>query len=833
MVRLAPLLFLLLCVVGVANSQANELDSTKNDATSNQVMPEKSLNPFGRAITITSVFRTTERILGQIDVSIAANGDMTLPATAVLQLLDSLLPERVLADMKEQSQDNRLSDKQFELLGYPISLDPTTFELHIAIAIDETRTYPLSLSRGETNREYHQPSLISGYANIWLSGTRNASSETATDEKDEYSQAHRVESGLNIQHIRLNYNASLVDSHNHPAQFKRTATRLSTDFPSQGTRLTLGDINSSTAAFQGAVDVGGISITRNFTQIPTRNVRPTATQQFTLSRTSDVDVVIDGVTVQRLRLPAGRYDLNDIPLAQGSNDINLIIRDAEGNEEQINFSIATDASLLKQGEYEYVATVGAPVNTANDGKRDYEKDQLLWHGIVEAGITPSWTSSINGQYYNNNITIGTRQLVASHYGTTELSASYSQHDDNGKGHALRLSHSSPIELYDAIGLRVDSRYEYFSPQFSLATDISATQPSHQHYGLVSISRPLFDFFRIGVSTTYSKSYQGGNEALSLGSSFSGPIYNTAMTFGLNANYSQVIGGDDNVNASLNLSIPLDDTQRIVSRYQTNNHRTNIDYSYRRDTGNTGGLAINASILNDEETDADLNGSISYTANRYEISIDHNSRLDTLNSDFNRTDNSRIQVATALAFSGNKMAIGRTVGESFAIVSSHSNLEDNLISVDPTPNGSAKTKLQHGSHALVSDIVAYSPKLIRYEVENLPPGYDLGAGLFAINPRPGQGYQMKIGSDAIITLMGSLYDKETEQPIALVAGRAHKQGTEESIEYFTNRKGRFAVMGMSPGKWTLEIFTKPIQRIEVDVTETETMLIRKGVLYVDQ
>ncbi|MDN3683413.1 hypothetical protein QW180_01445 [Vibrio sinaloensis] len=88
---------------------------------------------------------------------------------------------------------------------------------------------------------------------------------------------------------------------------------------------------------QDAIDILGVGLTRDFTLIPTRNVRPKATQTFTLQRTSSVDVVIDGVVVQRLTLGAGSYNLNDIPLAQGNNDVELIITDSTGQEERVQF----------------------------------------------------------------------------------------------------------------------------------------------------------------------------------------------------------------------------------------------------------------------------------------------------------------------------------------------------------------------------------------------------------------------------------------------------------------------------------------------------------------
>ncbi len=160
----------------------------------------------------------------------------------------------------------------------------------------------------------------------------------------------RFESGLNAGSANLEYEATFENGSSQDSDYYRQGTRLNYDFPSQGTRLVLGDMFNSGKSFQDGTDILGIGITRDFTLIPTRNVRPKANQSFTLQRTSNVDVVIDGIVVQRLTLGAGSYNLSDIPLAQGTNDVELVITDSSGQTERIQFSVATGNDLLNSGK---------------------------------------------------------------------------------------------------------------------------------------------------------------------------------------------------------------------------------------------------------------------------------------------------------------------------------------------------------------------------------------------------------------------------------------------------------------------------------------------------
>ena len=159
----------------------------------------------------------------------------------------------------------------------------------------------------------------------------------------------------------------------------------------------------------------------------------------------------------------------------------------------------------------------------------------------------------------------------------------------------------------------------------------------------------------------------------------------------------------------------------------------------------------------------------------------------------------------------------------------------FLDIDPTLDGeSARVYSHSASNVLIPDLVAYTPQLISYEVENLPPGYDLGDGAFWLKPGYKRGYQLKIGSDSVLTVMGTLLDRHTGSPIPLIAGVATYLGseTQQPIEFFTNRNGLFAISGLRPGQYQLTLDTKGKQTVVITLDERSNVLIRLGELYVD-
>jgi outer membrane usher protein len=112
-------------------------------------------------------------------------------------------------------------------------------------------------------------------------------------------------------------------------------------------------------------------------------------------------------------------------------------------------------------------------------------------------------------------------------------------------------------------------------------------------------------------------------------------------------------------------------------------------------------------------------------------------------------------------------------------------------------------------ALVSDISPYTQRRVEFDVDNLPAGYDLGAGAFDFYGPYKAGYRVRAGSAYTITATGTLIG-EDGKPASLLAGSARevdrKDGPE--VQLFTNKAGRFGAQGLAAGRWIVELATEP-------------------------
>ncbi|MCA2459064.1 MULTISPECIES: fimbria/pilus outer membrane usher protein [Vibrio] len=792
------------------------------------------LNPTGRDIQLTSLLRVSDTILGEADITITADNQILLPKEDTLSLLTSVVTQEVMNALRESSGNNVLSQQHFAQTGLGLTFDFASLECVLTIPPQFSLTQNLSMSEAGNLYNYAQPSLLSGYVNVSLSA--NESQFVDEDSARESLYRSRFDSALNVSMLNFEYESFIENGSLTGSSYVREGTRLNIDYPQQGTRIVIGDMYNSGQAFQDGTDILGVGVTRDFTLIPTKNVRPRASQTFTLQRTSNVDVYIDGIPVQRLTLGAGSYNLSDIPLAQGSNDIELVITDRSGNEERIEFSIATGNDLLNSGEFEYSIMYGVPSEIQNR-QLEYLTDERIFHGYLDVGVSPWLTLGVNSQVRENLYQYGASALFASKLGITELNASQSDHPIYGRGDAYKVAFDAEFSKSNSLEPQLSFSYEYLSNSFSgvsayeaSSSDINLTTHYASAFGSIYLSRSL----RAAVTLNYRAGVDKKNDYWIVSPSLSARLFDTPATWSARVNYKNNERGSDDISTTFTLSWPLSKQTRVVGRYSTELNESALDYSYQNNIGSTGGVSAFASTINNKETDADVNLGVNYTANRYELSASHTSRLESI-SDNTRNHSTDLKLSSAVAFAGSSVTLGRPVREAFAIINKHESLAENDVAIDPTRDGKqARVYLYEDASALVPDLVAYNSQVIGYDVENLPPGYDLGEGAFWVKPGYKKGFQLQIGSDAVLTVIGKLFDRQSNSPISLVAGFAQYLGKtqQEPIEFFTNRSGVFAISGLKPGQYKLVLDTKEQESVVINLSERSDTLIRLGELYVD-
>ncbi len=225
----------------------------------------------------------------------------------------------------------------------------------------------------------------------------------------------------------------------------------------------------------------------------------------------------------------------------------------------------------------------------------------------------------------------------------------------------------------------------------------------------------------------------------------------------------------------------------------------------------------------------LTGEAAYVGNRFEADASHELNYSGDGSNLSE-QRSRASLSMGIAVADGRWAIGRPVGESFAIVSRHPNLGERALSLEGAGGGSRARAGALGP-ALLPDLASYRTRIIEYDVEDLPPGYDLGRGEFEVHPPIFSGYRLQVGSDAAATAVGAIRLPDG-QPIALAGAFVTPTVPSEDtgpIQIFTNRTGRFVAAGLTAGTWRVEIRLDRLYAAEFTVPEDAAGLVQIGTL----
>jgi outer membrane usher protein len=369
------------------------------------------LNSTGRVINMPVPVKDDGQALGDVVVRINPDDTVLIPKAALVDKLTPTLDKPSLGRLHGIPESNgQISIADLKAAGFNVVFDPGALELKFVPNADQRPVGDLSLARSRgpvTNAAAARPAIFSSYLNVitgvdhrWGDVSGNASTSGRLD----------LENVTRLWNIALENQFSyegLVDiyqcpvgaicNYDHKAGFKRQRTRLVYDIPESQLRIQAGDADVYGTGFQRTPDVLGVTIEKSPRKLrPGESIRPTGRSSFRIERPSDVEVMINGAIVQRFRLRAGNYNLSDLPLATGANEVQLIITDESGERKTLAFTSYFDGSLLGAGKSEWSLSGGAP-SFFKDNERAYKRDETFGTGFFRYGLTEQVTAEAHAQ----------------------------------------------------------------------------------------------------------------------------------------------------------------------------------------------------------------------------------------------------------------------------------------------------------------------------------------------------------------------------------------------------------------------------------------------------
>lgn len=780
------------------------------------------LNPTGQPITLTVPAKDGAVYLGDVILRIDENDNISFSSQRVLDLLSNVVTQDVLENLQGRfAGGGTITPADFAQTGINISYNAQELSLDLNIASERRASRTVRVSALDRARigEFAQPAGFSAYLNI--RGNLDYLWEGPGDGFQE--PVMFLDGAVRLGGPVLESEAVWQPGANG-VDFQRLGSRMVIDDQENLMRWTAGDLEPISRSFQSTPDIAGISVFRSYSTLqPQQIVRPRGDRTFQLDRASTVEVLVNGQSVRRLQLAPGTYDLRDFPFTQGANDIRLAILDDTGREEILRFNVFLDQSQLAEGLTEFGAYAGVLAPLARRGP-DYS-DNLAFSGFVRHGLSNYVTVGANFQGDKDVRMGGVEAVFGTPIGTIGTTISASDIDGRQVGFATRVTFQRLIRRdanqSDSLNFFFESRTRDFgalgnnNPQNAFQWELGA-----------GYSHAFTDNLYGGLDTRFSRG-RGVQRDI-------GTIRGTLgwrITDRVSAT-SDIRFERDNQGSRVSglFSVTVRFGQRSSGRAEYDTRFDRGRLSYNTLNGNGVGSYNIAADVERSNFGSGFNATGNYYANRAELGLSH---FGSFEDDFGSSTNQRssFRFATSIAVADEAVSVGRPIFDSFAIVRAHENLDeqDAEVLLDPSPFGFTATSGVLGS-AVQSNISSYSERTITVDVPEAPPGYDLGQGSFRLFPPYRSGYHLVVGSDYSLTAVGTMLNTAGE-PVSLVTGTATEIANpdREPVTLFTNRQGRFGLVGLAPGQWRIDMLDDERSSFVIDVPEDSSGVVRLGEL----
>jgi outer membrane usher protein len=803
----------------------------------------KRINPTGRDISLTVPLREIGP-LGQVQITLKANGTILILERDFAAAISRLVKPTALAPLTALAgPDGYVSADNLARNGFVITYDPNAVELVVQIPLQARAGGVVDI--GIPGNDTVQPDTSAAFASyINYRIGENYTFQGQTNGQPSAAFLANLEWGGRLFNKVAFENYATVDQLN-PNVFDRTASRLIYDMPGPALRLTAGDLLTQSVALQSTPEISGLNISHLInTFYPSSWSSGSSSRSLNLLRASDVQLLVNNQTVSQLHLNPGTYDLRNLPVGQGANNLQAIITDDTGQRIVQNFDFFSDINLLDEGLDEYTASLGVLAPLGSNGP-DYHTNEAAMSGFYRRGWTQQFTGGFNVQATRENQMGGLDAVLGTRFGLFSLDGAFNRQSAGENGYAgwLRYRFTGRPEEFAYFQQTFDFSAEYRSAYFTPVID---TQFAHAPLFFNSqelqfsgtMNQPLSRDFGLQITGDYqiSRLSHSNSESISAIVNYNAP-FNSTIGLGVSYQFSgsessfataPVPGGtvvSPFVQAS-GFSFTLSLTHRFDSadlltvsadRFQQRADFTRSPLSQIDDYYASGDI----SHVNDQITG---NATAAYETSRGDIGVQYNNNL-TEGGSFT-SQQAGVFFDGSIGLADSNVGLGRHVSDAFGVVSADPSLSDKAIVIEASGSHTPLAEAAPPLGAAVVPFTSYGKQVLPYSVPDAPAGYDLGTGNFEVYPWLHSGFALKVGTPYNATAIGVLLD-QAGTPISLRTGQAVSEDDPKAppVSVITNRTGNFAAAGLAFGRYRLTMSGDPALVYHFTISKTDDLLTR--------
>ncbi|HRO03359.1 MAG TPA: hypothetical protein PLS69_07120, partial [Terricaulis sp.] len=308
-----------------------------------------NLNPFDHDISLTTPMQFNNRILGEVSVVITRNDELLIDRPSLLEIVSPLLTLEAQFELTSALADHTyVTPAELNALGIELEYDPAQLVILI-LRIDPTRrAVELLYETGGRETPGRAPEPFSAYLNTSLALSHNSAQQGMPAPSVFLTGAARFGNVVFEADVQ---GREAFDTEEY--EVYRRHARFVYDQPDEYRRWYLGDLTPDTRGRQGFVEMGGIGVARQRQRFDSFRTNVLGGgRQIVLQEPATIRVLRNGMFQREFALDPGQYDLSNLPLDTGSNDIELEVLSQSGRSERISYRAYLDTIDLEPGDYE-------------------------------------------------------------------------------------------------------------------------------------------------------------------------------------------------------------------------------------------------------------------------------------------------------------------------------------------------------------------------------------------------------------------------------------------------------------------------------------------------
>ncbi|MCC5878440.1 MAG: fimbria/pilus outer membrane usher protein [Idiomarina sp.] len=754
--------------------------------------------------------------IGYVTIDYQNNQAEAVLASDLVEIFENQLNQDALTALNEF---NFASLEELAQLGFGLEFRPRTMDIALIIEPHLLRRSSIDMQGGSGFRaNLEDPANWAKINNFNIAASHDNRSEVNRLNFD-------WQGAINVGGIRglnLTWSAGAdYDDFTRELATRRGFITLFNDQPRIPLRTSVGDLNTSVAGHLSGASLLGVGLTSAYYELqPYTRISPSSVHQLILRERAEVEVFVNGRLVNALRLAPGQYDLTDIPLNEGANDVEVTVYYVSGEIENLVFSQFYNARLLRAGMNNFGFNAGKRSEFTGIDGLSYT-DENLATGFYERGLTNWLTVGVNGQYHDDGTVIGGQLGVASLLGNF----------------SLRHSQSDTLDV-DGTASSIDWQFRFIGAREGAPN----LRVAFEHYSMFNNQPWNDDFFLsgsrwvanyalyFGQRTELRFNYQesqitGDRRRITKEALLS---YRTPRTrFGVGVRQGDFgMSATEDFEAFATVELNLSDRssgRRYFARYDSWYEEIQLGLS------RPGRQAVGDFSYDLRHTEGDSQRITSlrsgYSGNRFRASTSAN-YLEAGGVGYYGVGG---QMSTAVGWADGRFGWGRPGNGPFTVVTSHRSLGRAPVLLNDNRYGVEAIATSRAG-ALLTSRSRFKETRLLVDVPDAPIGYDWGGGQYFTIAGAHTATHIEVGSDAFYSLIGTLVDSSGE-PLSLEVARVEGEGIKQVV--FTNRAGRFIAEGLRPGNYILTTTQAPVRSYKFSILESEDMLQRIGELQPDE